>query len=113
MATCEVKTPGKPAAIHIDFDTAGVPFQTNDVIFARARIVDADGTPVPTAKAPVTFSVTGPAQVVGSDTVAAEAGIASILVHSTTAPGEIAVTAQAEGLPAVTVKITSVVKFMN
>lgn len=96
-----VKTPGKPARIELSADLSGRPAGRGDVLFAYARIVDAAGTTVPTAKLPVTFSVDGEAQLIGGNPIVAEAGIATILVKTGSHPGPFQLRATTGGLTGV------------
>ena len=72
----------------------------NDIVFVYARITDKDGTLAPEAVNRVTFTVEGDAEIVGDNTVLAEAGIASLLVKAGREAGAIKVSARAEGLEA-------------
>lgn len=73
-------TPEKPAKLELQVDisgkeaTAGV----NDVVFVYAKVLDANGTTVPEATNEVTFRVEGDAEIVATNTVNAEAGIAAV-----------------------------------
>lgn len=96
----EVRTPGKPAALRVQFDTVGVDLRTGgDEVFVRAVVVDASGTVVSDATPAVKLTVAGPAALVGANPVNAEAGIASLLLQAGGEAGQITVTATAEGLP--------------
>jgi len=53
----------------------------NDVLFVYAEIRDAAGTVIPHNGLPVTFTVEGDAEIIGEQTVEAEAGIAAILIR--------------------------------
>ncbi|HEY8536688.1 MAG TPA: hypothetical protein VIL25_09560, partial [Vicinamibacterales bacterium] len=54
---------------------------TQDLLFARARLVDRNGTTVPVSGRMVRFTATGNLTLVGPQEVAAEAGIASALLR--------------------------------
>lgn len=93
-------TPGKPAKLDLLADisgreaTAGV----NDVIFVYAYIKDQQGTTVPDATNKVTYSIEGDAEIVYTNMVSAEAGIAAILLKTGRTAGNIKVTAKSAGL---------------
>jgi len=81
-AAHRVATPGAPASLELGIDTAGIvaPSAESDVLFAHARIVDAHGTLCVGDTTEVAFAVDGAARLVGPTTVAAEAGIASVVL---------------------------------
>jgi beta-galactosidase len=81
VAEHRVRTPGAPARLALALDDLGVPAAAGDLVFARARLVDANGTTVPTSGEQVTFSGAQGMEIVGSPTAATEAGIASVLVR--------------------------------
>jgi hypothetical protein len=102
-ATHLVKTPGAAACIALRLDTANTPLIADgaDLAIAYASIVDANGTVVPAAVNPVTFTVNGPGKIISGDgnPTAAVAGIASVYVQTQyNTPGAIIVTASAAGL---------------
>jgi beta-galactosidase len=109
VADNQVTTAAKPAALRIEFSTAGIDLTANgsDVVFVRADVLDASGTIVPDAANQVTFKVTGPAKLIGENPTSAEAGIASILLQAATDAGKITIIAQSPGLPDATGTITS------
>lgn len=95
------RTPAAPTAIQINFDLKGDAIaNSEDMFFAYAKIVDENGTLVTDAKKQVSFHVTGSGFLVSPESVAAEAGIATALIRTTTQPGQIIVKADAEGLKA-------------
>jgi hypothetical protein len=102
-ATHQVRTPGDAAKVQIAIDTATMPLVADgaDLAIVYGSIVDADGTVLPTAVNPVTFSVTGPGAIISGDgnPVTAVAGIAAVYVQTKYAtPGLITVTGAASGL---------------
>lgn len=99
-ASAEVNTPGAPARIELEADFSGRALAADgaDFLFVYARVVDAAGTVVPGNDVKVEFKVDGPARLIGENPVAAEAGIATILVQSTGAAGAVKVSATAAGL---------------
>ena len=102
--------PKRPSSLRLAFDTARNPLVADgaDAVFVRASMVDRNGTIVPENALPsLTFTVTGPARLVGTDPVHVEAGVASVLLQAGLEPGAIWVTARANGLAPVTATITS------
>lgn len=81
VAEHRVRTPGAPVKLALALDDFGVPVAAGDLVFARARLVDANGTTVPTSGQHVTFSDAQGVEIVGSPSVSTEAGIASLLVR--------------------------------
>ncbi|MBF9254578.1 DUF4982 domain-containing protein [Pontibacter sp. 172403-2] len=96
----EQRTPGKPVRLELSIDKSGKALTagTNDVVFVYAHITDVQGTVVPDATNPVTFTVEGDAEIMGESTINAEAGIAAILVRAGKSPGTIRISASAAGL---------------
>jgi beta-galactosidase len=100
VATAIRRTPGAAKRLALVVDYSGKKFVASgaDIIFVHAEVRDEHGTIVPDASPKVTFTVEGPATIVGDKSRAAEAGIATAVLRSTTAPGTIKIHAQAEGL---------------
>ena len=110
VASDAVRTPEVPKSLILAFDTVRSPLVADgaDAVFVRASVADRNGTVVPLNALPsLTFSVTGPARLVGIDPVHVEVGVASVLLQAGLEPGMIQVTARAEGLAPVTATITS------
>jgi beta-galactosidase len=80
-----VRTPGPPERLALAFDFAGRPWDRSrkDVLLCHASLLDAKGTIVHDAWENVAFGVTGGAELVGTNPLATEAGIAAILVQTT------------------------------
>lgn len=94
-------TPGQPIGIQLDVDFSGKALQARekDAVFVYASIVDQNGTVIPNAEAPVTFSITeGEGEIVGQNPIRAEAGIATTLLQAGNTPGKIVIRAEADGL---------------
>ena len=89
VACAEVSAPGKPDRLQVSVDLAGVPLapEGNDLVFVHARLVDPDRTLVPDVPLDILFAVDGAAELIGSNPVRTEGGIASILVKTGTAAG--------------------------
>ncbi|MDZ7373126.1 MAG: DUF4982 domain-containing protein [candidate division KSB1 bacterium] len=99
-ASHRIRTPGTPSRLGLVAATDGVPLAAGmkDLVFVHARVEDAEGTLVPTAHDKVLFRVAGPARLIGENPVAAEAGIASILLETSGKAGRVEIVASAEGL---------------
>jgi beta-galactosidase len=100
-----VRTPLTAAKIRITIDTATLPMVADgsDLAIVYGSIVDANGTVLPTAVNPVTFSVNGPGKIISGDgnPVTAVAGIATLYVQGRwNNPGLITVTGSADNLAA-------------
>jgi beta-galactosidase len=88
-----VETAGEPARVEVALDDMGVRPDARDLVFARARLVDASGRQVFASGVPVTFAASGGYEIVGPATATTEAGVASVLVR-TVRPGGGKVTAR-------------------
>ncbi|MER2997572.1 glycoside hydrolase family 2 protein [Pontibacter populi] len=101
------RTPEKAAKLHMTVDKSGreVTAGVNDVVFVYAYIQDQHGTMVPDATNKVTFKAEGDAEIVATNKVNAEAGIAAILLKIGKKPGAIKITATADGLQPATITI--------
>ena len=76
-----VRTAGEAARLDVAVDDLGVKSAAGDLVFIRAKLVDAKGALVATSGQSVTFATGGAYEVVGPATVSTEAGIASVLVR--------------------------------
>ncbi len=94
VAEHRVRTPEAPAALALALDDMGVPVAEGDLVFLRARVLDARGTTVPTSGRDVAFSDVQGAQIVGSAVAPLEAGVASVLVRVTGPRAGVAARAQ-------------------
>jgi beta-galactosidase len=89
-----VKTPGKPVQITLVLDTLqfGIDTTKADLIFVRAKLLDANGTVVPTNEYKVIFSVLAQdAGLMSPSIQPLEAGIASALLRTETPQTEISI----------------------
>jgi beta-galactosidase len=95
-----VRTPAASSKINLRVDYSGKQLKAgqNDAMFVYAEVTDAKGTVVPGATNMIDFKVQGDAEVVGLHTVAAEAGIATILLKAGVKPGAIKIIATSKGL---------------
>lgn len=96
-----VTTPGQAHQIRLTYDLSNVPLLENqqDEIFIYASITDRNGIIIPEASSDISFSVEGfHARLVGQNPIAAEAGIATIILQTIKREGPIKIKAQASGL---------------
>ena len=84
VAHHRVATAGAPAALRLSLDTASCALDPTgqDLLFARAALVDAASTVLGDAWENVAFGVTGSATPIGDNPFATDAGIASILLRT-------------------------------
>ncbi len=120
VATDTVKTAGAPAKIGLTPDRSRIRADGKDLTFVTVDVLDQDGVIVPTGDSSFTFSVSGPAELVGvdngnpTDTSAYKAstrtafhGKALAILRATKAPGNVSFTASAAGLATATATIAS------
>ena len=118
--TDEVATTGDPASIRLAADRSQIYANGRDLAFITADILDGSGIFVATADNDVSFSVSGPGEIVGVDngsspdrtpftdtSRAAFSGKVLAIVRSTGAAGDIVVSASSGGLDAGTVTVTA------
>ena len=116
----EVKTAGAAAKVALSVDRSTINADGKDLAFVTADIQDANGIPVPTAANAVSFSVSGPGQIVGVDNGNAIdtssyrgtnrnafSGKALAIVRSTGAAGSIMVAASSSGLTSGSTTLTA------
>ncbi|WP_069658588.1 glycoside hydrolase family 2 protein [Arcticibacter eurypsychrophilus] len=96
----ERKTPGTAVAIRLrpDYSEKQLVAGQNDILFIYAEIIDEQGTVLSESTASVQLNVKGDAEIVGSQTINAEAGIATFLLKAGSNNGTIQLEAQSEGL---------------
>lgn len=90
VAAFSVSTPGTATALSIAVDTLGMPLTANgsDVVYVHASVLDAHGSVlVLDNSTSVSFSVSGPATIVGPSVVKVRGGIATVLVKAGILPG--------------------------
>jgi beta-galactosidase len=108
----EIKTAGVPAKLALKLDRTTLSASTRGVAQIEFRILDAEGTLVPTANIPITLTIEGPAKLIGFDngdqsshdsyqslTRPAFNGMALATLQAGKTPGHVKVIAKAEGLP--------------
>jgi len=76
------KTPDQAYGLKLWIDESGKTLQhgCNDIVFVYAAVVDVNGTILPLAENNIGFTVKGDAQIIGSNPINAEAGIATVLI---------------------------------
>jgi len=97
-----VSTPQAPKKIIIEVDRSGKGINASkpDVVLVYAKIVDENGTLIHDSTLNVTFELEGSdAAILGGNTVAAEAGIATTVLRTEKAEGSLVINANAPGLP--------------
>ena len=105
LASNEVRTAGDAARLSLEPDFCG-----NDLIYVTASVLDGAGTLVPSASNLLTFSASGPADIIATDagdptshaafsspSVKAFGGLATVVIRRT-GKGRIHLSAEAEGL---------------
>ncbi len=110
VATDSVRTAGKAAAVVLKSDRSAITADGVDLAFVEADIVDDQGVLVPQGNDEVSFTVSGPAAIVGVDNgnpighesykgskMAAFSGKLLAIVQSTSSPGSVTVTATSSG----------------
>ncbi|RZJ31800.1 MAG: glycoside hydrolase family 2 protein [Flavobacterium sp.] len=108
VADDALKTPGKPAKIKLSYDLSSKAINPDfpDVVFVYATITDADGTTIHDAVNEVKFELEGKdAELIGQNPISADAGIATILLRTTTFKKPLTVKATATGLSDATLEI--------
>jgi beta-galactosidase len=111
VATYQVSTPGTPKSISMVIDTAGLQLVADgsDIAIIYASVLDSNSQVVPTAANSITFAVTGAGTLIGNNPMAAQAGIATILLRAGTTAGPITVSATGTGgLIGTSASVTSV-----
>ena len=111
VARDSIVTAGAAAKIELKADRKTILADGKDVAFIETNVLDKNGVLVPDASNKITYTVTGPGVIVGVDngnpisvesfkgnTRQAFNGKCLAIVQSTGQPGQITVTAQAEGL---------------
>jgi beta-galactosidase len=118
VAQEEIHTPGAPARIALNLDKSVLESAGRGVAQVEVRILDADGNLVPTARNVVSFDIHGPANIIGydnGDNASHDSyqtnsrpvfnGLALAAVRAGKTPGQVTVTAKAEGLKEAAVEL--------
>jgi beta-galactosidase len=129
ILTEKIETTGAPAAVQLAPNHARLKADGEDVAMIAVSVTDAQGRPVPDAANKIHFELAGPGKILGlgnGDPSSHEPdvflstgngapdwqrslfnGLAQIIVQSTMDPGEIKLTARADGLTPITLVIPS------
>jgi beta-galactosidase len=115
-----VETTGAPAAIRMTADRSDLVANSTDLAVVNVAFLDAQGRVVPTADNKISFTLTGPARLIGvgnGDPSSHEPdkavrrsafnGLAQAIVQTTTKGGRIQLKAEADGLKTGSVTLTS------
>jgi len=120
-ATETVKTAGQPASLQLTADRSEIKADGSDLSFVTVRVLDKDGNIVPEADNDVSFSISGPGEIIATDNgdpadlVAfpskvrkAFSGMALVIIRSKDKqPGKLIVTAKAKNLKEAKLVLTS------
>ncbi|MDZ7807382.1 MAG: glycoside hydrolase family 2 TIM barrel-domain containing protein [Gracilimonas sp.] len=108
VAEFERITPEEPSELEVSVDLSGKEIQSgkNDVVFIYANVVDENGTTIWDAETEVEFTLEGEGELIGHNPIAAEAGIATVLFRAGENPGNVTITASANGLEAGSIILT-------
>jgi beta-galactosidase len=106
-ATYEWKQFGEPVALTLEADRPTITADGADLSRIMVTAVDANGTPVDTCTAPVTFDISGLGQLIGENPVNLRAGKMIVLAQSGFIPDELTITATSPGLATATAKVTT------
>jgi beta-galactosidase len=120
VATEEISTAGKPAALGLVADRSTISADLRDVAQVTVQILDDQGHLVPTADNQVTFEIQGPGKLIAtdngnpishesfqSDHCLAFNGLALAIIQSTDHPGPIRLIAHSTGLKDAMVDVTA------
>ena len=116
VKTHTVKTPGQANKLEIEVRDRGIKpvADGSDLIPVYFKVVDANGTVVPTAANSVHIAVTGQGQLVGKgmprigvEDQSVEAGIGFAFVRASDISGDIQITATSEGLTSATTTVST------
>ncbi|KAF1957296.1 glycoside hydrolase [Byssothecium circinans] len=120
-ATDEKKTVGSAASLKVTADRTTISGDGKDLSFITVAVLDAEGNTVPTATNEITFSITGPGEIVSTDngdptdktpfpslSRKAFSGFALAIVRAKSGgAGELVVEAKADGLTGAKVVVTT------
>ncbi len=102
------RTAGTPSAIAIETLDRSLPANGTDITLVTVTVVDAHGTPVPSAEAEVRFSVSGGGTffgLYGNTSVSTRSGVGRIAYRSARKKGTVRITASADGLAPASVEL--------
>lgn len=111
VATCELRTAGKPAKIVLSSDCHRLAPGWDNVAFVNATVVDANGVVIPSARDLISFSISGPGEIAAVDSAdnashelfhskqrRAYHGVCQAIIKATATNGKITLKATAPGL---------------
>lgn len=101
VASNLVKTPGNATKTELSYDISSKAINPNfpDMVFVYAKITDENGTVIPNATNDVTFALSeGNAELIGENSVKAEAGIATIILKTANLNKSIKITSSSNQL---------------
>jgi beta-galactosidase len=114
------ETTGAPAAIRLTADRNQLTADNADLAVVNVEVLDAQGRVVPVADNKITFSLSGPAKLIGvgngdpschepdkADSRSAFNGLAQAIVQTTSSGGEILLKAESPGLKATSITLKS------
>lgn len=115
VAVHKVRTPGEPVKIRLEVDYSGKALSksTPDMVFVYAKVLDENGTVVPTATNNIQFSIegeAGTAEIIGGSSIDAEAGIATILLKTEKFTRPLTIKATSAGMEAGEITIRTELK---
>ncbi|MBU3927753.1 MAG: DUF4982 domain-containing protein, partial [Bacteroidetes bacterium] len=96
VASYVVSTPEAVDHLQLTTDESGIPVAENDVVFIYASLRDENGTLCPVNGESIAFSVEGDGELIGTNPMVTEAGIATILLKTGISPEKILVKTQSE-----------------
>jgi len=100
VASDSRRTPENAESVVLWIDESGKKLEKgcNDIVFLYAAVVDKFRTVIPNAQNRIKFIVEGDAEIIGTNPVRAEAGIATVLLKAGNTAGVIKIKAEAAGL---------------
>ncbi len=114
------ETAGGPVALQIVPDRTSLAADGRDTVVCNVRVADREGRSVPDADPLVRFSISGPGKILGTGNgnptsheppkaphCRAFHGRCQVLVQAVTAPGEVILTAESEGLASCSVRLNA------
>jgi beta-galactosidase len=101
-------TPGDATGIKIWVDESNRPLARgqNDMVFLYAAVIDQNGTIIPEASNEILFELKGDGELIGYNPMAAEAGIATILLKAGDKGGRLNISAVSSGLNSAKMTLT-------
>jgi len=114
------ETTGAPAAIRLTADRSALAADNADLAVVTVEVIDAQGRVVPVADNRITFTLTGPAKIIGvgngdpsshepdkANSRSAFNGLAQAIVQTTASAGQITLTAASPNLRSATLSLSS------